>query len=46
MISAQEALEILDEAELICPAEEVAAIVKRMAGEISARPWGMPIRWC
>ena len=34
MISAQEALDILDRAELICPAEEVAATVKRMAGEI------------
>jgi len=36
MISAQEALDILDEAEQICPAEEVAATVKRMAGEIGA----------
>ena len=36
MISAQEALAILDRAEQICPAEEVAATVKRMAGEIDA----------
>ena len=36
MISAQEALEILNGAEQICPAEEVAATVKRMAGEIGA----------
>lgn len=36
MISAQEAMKILDGAEQICSAEEVAAIVKRMAGEIGA----------
>ncbi|OIP07537.1 MAG: hypoxanthine-guanine phosphoribosyltransferase [Betaproteobacteria bacterium CG2_30_59_46] len=36
MISAQEALDILDGAEQICPAEEVAAAVRRMAGEIGA----------
>lgn len=36
MISAQEALEILNEAEQICPAEEVTATVKRMAVEIGA----------
>jgi len=36
MISAQEALDILNGAEQICPAEEVSAIVKRMAGEIGA----------
>ncbi|MBZ0094533.1 MAG: hypoxanthine-guanine phosphoribosyltransferase [Sulfuricella sp.] len=36
MISAQEALDILDRAEQICPAEEVAATVKRLAGEIGA----------
>lgn len=36
MISAQEALDILDGAELICPAVEVAAAVKRVAGEIGA----------
>lgn len=36
MISAREALDILDEAEQILPAEEVTATVKRMAGEIGA----------
>lgn len=36
MISAQEALDIFEGAELICPAEEVTATVKRMAGEITA----------
>lgn len=36
MISAQEAKKILEEAEQICSAEEVTAIVKRMAGEIGA----------
>jgi hypoxanthine phosphoribosyltransferase len=36
MISAKEALDILNGAELICSAEEVAATVKRMAGEIRA----------
>lgn len=36
MISAQEALDILNGAEQICPAEEVAATVRRLAGEICA----------
>lgn len=36
MISAQQALDILEGAEQICPAEEVTATVKRMAGEIGA----------
>ncbi|MHB1292856.1 MAG: hypoxanthine-guanine phosphoribosyltransferase [Sulfuricella sp.] len=36
MISAKEALDILNRAELICSAEEVAATVRRLAGEIRA----------
>ena len=36
MISAQEALDIFNGAEQICPAEEVAATVKRMSSEIGA----------
>ena len=36
MISAKEASDILAGAELICSADEVAATVKRMAGEIGA----------
>ncbi|MCE5181910.1 MAG: hypoxanthine-guanine phosphoribosyltransferase [Betaproteobacteria bacterium] len=36
MISAQEAKKILEEAELICSADKVSVIVKRMAGEIGA----------
>ncbi len=36
MISAQEASDILDRAELVCSAEEVAVAVRRLAGEIKA----------
>ncbi|MCX7170192.1 MAG: hypoxanthine-guanine phosphoribosyltransferase [Proteobacteria bacterium] len=37
MLTAEEARRILSEAELVCPTEEIARTVERLAGEITAR---------
>jgi hypoxanthine phosphoribosyltransferase len=37
MLSAEQAWKMLDEAELVCPADEVDRAIERLAGEITAR---------